>query len=165
MGIKLPNWMSRIIHEPPNAARISTFVVRAAPCFWCCGDSVQATSTDRAVLNRLIILCMFVSLVQLTGSLWLAAVLLVLDKEHGMFSEFSPNFWNLNGAALAVGSLAFAIIASCLFTIRVVRVVDLVGAIRHLWVLLWLLPLQFFFTIVLVRFMRFGTTAVQQAKD
>jgi hypothetical protein len=164
MGVKLPNWLSRIIYEPPNAARISTFVVRAAPCFWCCGDSVQATSTDRAVLNRLLILCIFVSLVQLTGSLWLAAVLLVLDKQHGMFSEFAPNFWNLNGAALAVGSLAFAIIASCFFTIRVVRVVDLVGAIRHLWVLLWLLPLQFFFTIVLVRSMRVGDASVGQTR-
>ena len=136
-GMKLPIWLSRILHEPPSTARLSVLVVRFAPCFWCCGDSVQATSTDRAVLTRLITLCVICSTLQMTGSVWLLAELLILDDEKGLLTGFAPNFWNMNGAALTSGVLGMVIIVSCFFTIRVIRVVDLVGAIRYLWVLLW----------------------------
>ena len=58
------------------------------------------------------------------------------------------------GASLAIGGLAFVIIITCYFTMRVIRVVDLVGAIRYLWVILWILPFEFFFNISL--FVSFG---------
>ena len=148
-GVKLPLWVSQIIYDFPfSSARIASCVVSFAPCFWC-GDRVQGSSTDRAVLTRLIVLCIFFCFLQMTASIWLSTTLLILDDSPGLLAGFAPNFWNLNGAALAIGGLAFVIIVSCVFTIRVIRVVDLVGAIRYLWVILWILPFEFFFNISL----------------
>ena len=95
-GVKLPMWLSRIIHEPPfSSAKIASFVVRSVPCFWCCGDTVQGSSTDRAVLTRLIVLCIFFCFIQMTASLWLSATLLILDDSKGILAGFKPNYWNL----------------------------------------------------------------------
>jgi hypothetical protein len=144
-----PMWFSTLIKKPPAIHQISHFVVRAAPCFWCCSNSVQGSSTDRAVLTRLNILCLFFTCCQLFASVWLAILLLAVDDERGALAGFSTHFWNLNGATFAVGILGFIIIVTCCCTIRVIKEVDLPGAIRYLWVVLWLVPFEIFFNLTL----------------
>ena len=64
-GVKLPLWLSQMIYDfPLSSARIASCVVAFAPCFWC-GDRVQGSSTDRAVLTRLIVLCVFFCFLQM----------------------------------------------------------------------------------------------------
>ncbi len=148
-GFVLPVWLSYSIPRTPSLNRISRCLVNALPCFWCCGDASQGSSTDRAILTRLNMICLFMTLVQLIMSMWLATVLLILDDEPGALRGFSPHLWNLNGAALSIGILAFILMVTCSCTIRVVREVDLVGVIRYLWVVLWIVPFEIFFNISL----------------
>jgi hypothetical protein len=101
------------------------------------------------VLTRLNVLCIFITFVQFVAACWLGALLLIVDDAKGFREGFEPHFWNLNGAAWSVGILAFVLIVTCLCTIRVIKEVDLVGAIRYLWLVLWLLPFESFFTISL----------------
>jgi hypothetical protein len=157
-GIVMPMCIARAMKKPPSLSRISLFIVTTAPCFWCCGRGLQGSSTDRAVLTRLNVLALFFALFQLVAAMWLATVLLILDDTPGALSGFSPHLWNLNGAVFSIGIFGFATIATCICTIRVIKEVDLVGAIRHLWVLLWLLPFECFFSISLFDY--FGVTEV-----
>jgi hypothetical protein len=148
-NIILPPWLSKIVRERPSLTQMSNFIVHVAPCFWCSSNNIRGSSTDRAVLTRLTILALFFTSVQLFAGLWLACLLLFLDDEPGALRGFAPHLWNLNGAAFAVGILGFVLIITCFCTIRVIKVVDLVGAIRYLWVLLWLFPFELFFNISL----------------
>lgn len=153
-NVKLPIWLSRLLRKPPSLSRISAFIVRTAPCFWFCGNRVQGSSTDRAVLTRLNILCAFFCFFQAVASLWLASLLLLVDDQKGILVGFAPHFWNLNGAGFSVGMLAFALMFTCFLTIKVIQRVDLVKAIRYLWVLLWIVPFEIFFNISLFDYHR-----------
>lgn len=153
-NVKFPIWLSRLLKKPPSLSRISAFIVRTAPCFWFCGNRVQGSSTDRAVLTRLNILCAFFCFFQVVASCWLAMLLLVVDDQKGIVAGFAPNFWNLNGAALSVGILACTLMLTCFLTIKVIQRVDLVRAIRYLWVLLWIVPFEIFFNISLFDYHR-----------
>lgn len=153
-GIFCPHWISVILRAPPSLNRMAHCVVSMIPCFWCCGKSTTGRSTDREVLTRLNILCLFMAFAQLCAAIWLGTVLLVLDDEPRPFVGFAPHFWNLNGAAFSVGILGFILIVTCLCTIRVIKEVDLVGAIRYLWVVLWLVPFEIFFNISLYDYHR-----------
>lgn len=95
-------------------------------------------------MTRLNTLCLFFAFFQLFGVGWLVVLLLILPDEIG---EFDPHYWNINVLSFAVGALAFILITICFCTIRVIREVDLVGAIRFNWALAWILPFQSFFTI------------------
>lgn len=148
-GYVLPVWLTSIIQGIPSLNRISRCLVNMLPCFWCCGDASQGGSTDRTILTRLNVICLFMTLVQLIMSFWLTAVLLILDDQKGALRGFSPHLWNLNGAVFSIGILAFILMVTCSCTIRVVREVDLVGAIRYLWVVLWIVPFEIFFNISL----------------
>lgn len=151
---KFPLWLSKLLRKPPSLSRISAFIVRTAPCFWFCGNRVQGSSTDRAVLTRLNILCAFFCFFQIVASLWLATLLLIVDDQKGALVGFAPHFWNLNGAGLSVGMLASALMLTCFLTIKVIQRVDLVKAIRYLWVLLWIVPFEIFFNISLFDYHR-----------
>ena len=150
-NVVLPMRLSRLIKKPPNLLRMAVCIVGAAPCFWCSRNSIQGGSvgTNRAVLTRLNILTIFVTLLQMVPSFWSAFVLLVLDKERGFLDEFAPHFWNHNGATWSVGLIAFILLVTCFSTIRVIQEVNLVGAIRYFWLITWLVPFEFFFTVSL----------------
>lgn len=153
-NVKFPLWLSRLLRKPPSLSRIAAFIVRTAPCFWFCGNRVQGSSTDRAVLTRLNILCAFFCFFQVGASMYLATILLIVDDQRGVLIGFAPNFWNLNGAGLSVGVLGFSLMFTCFFTIKVIQRVDLVKAIRYLWVLLWIVPFEIFFNISLFDYHR-----------
>lgn len=148
-GYDLPVWFSTFVRSIPSLNRISLFLVNVMPCFWCCGSMIQGSSTDRTVLTRLNVVCLFVTFGQVVASMWLASLLLIVDDEPGALKGFAPNFWNLNGATFSIGILAFVLILMCSYTIRVIKEVDLVGVIRSLWVLLWIVPFEIFFSISL----------------
>jgi hypothetical protein len=148
-NITLPMWCSKMVRQRPSLTQMSVFIVHAAPCFWCSSNNIRGSSTDRAVLTRLCILALFFTFVQLFAGMWLATLLLIVDDQPGALKGFAPHLWNLNGASFAVGILGFILMFTCFGIIRVIKVVDLVGAIRYLWVLLWLLPFELFFNISL----------------
>lgn len=148
-GYVCPVWFTSLARSTPSLNRISLCLVNILPCFWCCGSMARGSSTDRTVLTRLNVLCLFMAFVQLVAAFWLASLLLIVDDGPGALGGFAPHFWNLNGATFSIGILAFVLILTCSCTIRVIKEVDLVGAIRYLWVLLWLFPFKIFFMISL----------------
>jgi hypothetical protein len=66
--------------------------------------------------------------------------------------------WNINGSVWFLGLLAFVVLFAIALTTRVVRDVNLAGAVRLFWVLLWVIPLQVVALIGL--FDSFGVTKV-----
>jgi hypothetical protein len=92
-------------------------------------------------------LCLFFTFSQVFIVSLLVVFLLILDEETG--TEIGPHLWNLNGLTFAVGTLALIIIIICFCTIRAIREVDLVGAIRYLWAIFWIVPFEVFFNVSL----------------
>lgn len=142
--------------------RIASAIVRYAPCFWC--FPIPISATDRTVLTRLNIISAFFTIGQICATSWLIIVMLIPPPEpheeeedvtltHGM----TPNLWSLTGSMYSIGFLGAVIFVSNLVTLKVIQVVNLVGAIRYLWVLLWLLPFQIFFVLSI-----FGTYEATQ---
>jgi hypothetical protein len=137
-------------------------VVKYAPCFCFWGFKIQ---TDRLVLGRLNVLLAFFALYQIGAAMFLAIVLLnpslvdrtipeqsmnVTDAESKSTNGINPAIWNMNGNIYLAGVAAFLIFTSAVLTWRVVRFVNLVGAIRYLWVLSWALPFEAFCMVCLV---------------
>lgn len=53
-----------------------------------------------------------------------------------------------------MGVEAFVIMSAAFFTVRVIRNVNLLGAIRYLWCLMWLIPIEILFVIGLFDYFR-----------
>ena len=111
--------------------------------------------TYRSVLVRLNILCACFATVQFLCTLWLYIImqntsivdrtlLTETDAESGSQSRFEvlTNFWNLNGPVWCLGVLAVVVLVSIALTVRVIQNVNLAGAIRFLWLIVWVIPLQ-----------------------
>lgn len=133
-----------------DAHRISLCVVKSTPCFglWCKNELQGSASSDRFILARLNILSFFFAIIQLVASLWLCVVLFIkgeLNNNGDFGSEI--HLWNNNGSVVFIGCLALVLITTCFWTIRIIKEVDLVGALRFLWLLLWILPLEAFLNI------------------
>ena len=148
-GFACPFLCTSLVKGAPNLNQVSRFLVNVLPCFWFCSRTALGATSDRAVLARLNILCLFMAFVQLAMSMWLTFTLLILDDGAGLFRGFAPHFWNCNGATFSIGILAFFLMLTCSFTIRVIKEVDFVRAIRCLWIVLWILPFEIFFNISL----------------
>ncbi len=56
--------------------------------------------------------------------------------------EVLSHVWNINGAVFTMGSIAFLLLVMTIVIVPVVRSVNLKGAIRYLWLLLWIIPIQ-----------------------
>jgi len=54
---------------------------------------------------------------------------------------------NKNPGIVVIACLAFVLLFTCFWTTRIVKEVDLVGALRFLWLLLWILPVAAFLNI------------------
>lgn len=154
IGIPMPMCCAKI----PSSNRISAFLARRAPCFWFCPYSRFAAATDRTVLYRLNILCAFFALGQMAAGAFIAIVpFLSVFMERSQHSPYdnpfkvlAPNFWSLNSNVFMLGLLGCCILITSLATLRVVREVNIRGAIRYLWVLLWILPVQIFLLIGII---------------
>jgi hypothetical protein len=135
-----------------HSTGVATFVVEKAPCFLCVRLKQR---TNRSVLVRLNVLCAFFAAGQLAASLWfyiimqnssvvdrdaLAATQWEIDRQNNF--EVITNVWNLNGPIWCLGACAAVVLVTIGLTIRAVQNVNLVGAIRFLWVILWVIPLQ-----------------------
>ena len=112
-------------------------------------------NTYRSVLYRLNILCGCVAVVQLISSTWCFVILqnrsivnrtvtMESDTEIEYDSRFQvlTNVWNLNGSIWGLGILALIVLVAVTCTVRAIQNVDLVGAIRFFWIILWVVPLQ-----------------------
>jgi len=120
-----------------KANRIASAVVRYAPCFWCFPTPVSAT--DRTVLTRLNIISAFFATGQIVATAWMVTVMLippeadqntkVYYQTHGM----GPNLWSLTGSMYAIGFFGLIIFVSNIVTLKIIQVVNLVGAVRYLW--------------------------------
>jgi hypothetical protein len=66
--------------------------------------------------------------------------------------ELLTNVWNLNGPVWFLGVLAVVMLISIALTVRVIQNVNLAGAIRYLWVIAWVIPLQVRFSVNVQRF-------------
>lgn len=137
--------------------RVALAVVNHAPCFLC----LRNVYTYRSVLTRLNWLCGFFSFFQFLSSLSYYILLqnpsLVdrnIDRDENVdFQsniEVLTNVWNLNGSIWFLGVLSLLVLISLALTIRVIQNVNLAGAIRFLWLVLWVIPLQVFFSTYLV---------------
>lgn len=63
MGMKLPTWITK---KRPSWNRVAACIVTRAPCFWCFSFHQK---TDRAIMERLNILCAFFASGQLASAL------------------------------------------------------------------------------------------------
>lgn len=139
-GFELPYWL---VSWPPSLHRVSTLVVTRAPCFICWGFRQP---TDRTILARLNILVSFVATLQIAATIFLAAVSWNKPGEHAIDNQSHEeeatkltrgpvlfNVWTTNVYIYFSGLLAFINLAAAILTIRVVRNVNLMGAIRYLW--------------------------------
>jgi hypothetical protein len=163
-GLELP----RCFSHRPSWTRMAYFVVTRAPCFWGCGFRSQIAPTDKAILGRLNVLVAFFSAGQVGSALFLFCVMFLpnlvdrevtpqSDKESengGSGIEILVNIWNINTHVYALGVLASVNLFASIMTIRVIRNVNLVGAIRYLWLLLWMIPFQIYFLIGLFDYFR-----------
>lgn len=159
-GLKVPQWIVQI-----QRRRCSALVATRCPCFWC----LSRQPTDRSILARLNILVGIFAAMQLASFLWLAVLLAAPNLAPRSLEIQTPveeqdqtqrsigsivNIWNVNGSVLMLGVIAFIVIGAVLLTLRVIANVNLVGAIRYLWALLWILPFEIFFTIGLFDYFR-----------
>eukprot|EP00537_Pseudo-nitzschia_pungens_P009407 CAMPEP_0172379456 /NCGR_PEP_ID=MMETSP1060-20121228/69943_1 /TAXON_ID=37318 /ORGANISM="Pseudo-nitzschia pungens, Strain cf. cingulata" /LENGTH=755 /DNA_ID=CAMNT_0013107197 /DNA_START=33 /DNA_END=2300 /DNA_ORIENTATION=+ len=127
-----------------NFRRMSLAIVEWMPFFWlsCFRHNQQlhgAAFSDRFILSRLNILSFFFAAGQLAASVWLCVVLFVDGAEEDFRHGF--HLWNNNGTVAFIGCLGVVLLFTCFWTIRIVKEVDLVGALRFLWLLLWILPI------------------------
>ncbi len=116
-------------------------------------------STYRTVLFRLNILCGLMALVQLTVSSFHFAILhmksivdrniptetvIEVKSENDNKFEVLTNTWNLNGSVIFLGVIALTVFLVVASTVQGIRNVNLKGAIRYYWLILWIAPLQVF---------------------
>eukprot|EP00978_Attheya_sp_CCMP212_P004547 scaffold9919_cov55-Attheya_sp.AAC.1 len=141
----------------PSWNRLSSTIVRHAPCFWCCANPLETSATDRAILYRLNILCAVFAMSQVGVGLFLMFVLIAGPSggnEQDETNRLAPNLWNLNGSIFFLGVVGFILLVTVLCTMRVIREVNLVGAVRYMWALIWILPMEIFFVISLFDYHR-----------
>jgi hypothetical protein len=139
-GFQLPYWL---VSWRPNLHRVSTIVVTRAPCFICWGFRQP---TDRLILARLNVMVSVLTLIQIGATIFMASVSwnrpdkfaidTLTDQEEDKQTDRGAvifNVWATNVYIYFTGMLAFINLAAAILTIRVVRNVNLVGAIRYLW--------------------------------
>ena len=141
-------------------SRVSSAVVRHAPCFWCCFRRSQMGGTDRDTLIKLNYLCAMFALWQFGVGIFILFVFLsnsIVDRnlnEDLPYSQYAmealtPNLWMMSGSLLALSIVGFFLFCTMIVTVPIIRRVNLVGAIKYMWVLYWILPLQIFLVIAL----------------
>jgi len=166
-----------------SLTRVSTFIVRYAPCFLCCGGGshpMEVSVTDRDVLFRLNFLCGFFALVQTGVGGFVAIVMYMydwidqnkdgfdgsemqnpfipmdtndqMDSNDQMNSNrtLNPNFWNLNFSLGILTIVGFILLVAVIVARKSIKEVNLNGALRFYFLLLWVFPIEFFSVLTLI---------------
>jgi len=145
MWIKLNRWMSWSL--------IGSFIVRAAPCFWCTRKNLGVSATNRQILTRLNFLCGFFCVIQIIwgGFYFIIKFTSFLEEDDQEVSNpdenkplISLDLWSLESFTYFLTLLNFILLIATMLAHRAIRGVNLVGSVRFMWVLFWLLPLQIF---------------------
>lgn len=146
--------LTRRVKDIFNLHTISILIVKWIPyvCLCCFSNNHElrgSVFSDRFILARLNILSFFFSATTLVASLWLIVVIFVEGNINTYWDDHQHKFhlWNNNGSIVLIGCLAFVLLFTCFWTARIVKEVDLVGALRFLWLLLWILPIAVFLNI------------------
>lgn len=137
-----------------NAHQISLCVVKSAPCFglWCYTNKNElqsSASSDRFILARLNSLSFFFATLQLAACVWLLVILFVKGDINNDGDDFNSevHLWNNNGEVLFIGCIALVLMIVCLTLVPIIKETNYVGALRVLWLLLWILPIECFLNI------------------
>jgi hypothetical protein len=144
--------------DKPSWNRISAFIVRNAPCFWCCGARIETSITNRMIVMRLNILCLIFALLQVASGFFLFYLTCltkparrdITNKAKYWREALIPNLWTPSGSITLLAVVGLAIFATILLSRRSIRQFNLKGSIRYLWTLYWLIPLEIFLVISLV---------------
>jgi len=147
-------------NAPPQLSwsRVSSALVRHVPCFWIGCGRLETSATDRMILTRLNMLSAVFALWQLGVGIFIMIVFLsdnVAERVGAVSAQskyreaLSPNLWMVSGSLLLLSLVGLVLFITMVVTIPVIRRVNLVGAIRFMWVLYWLIPLQIFLVIAL----------------
>jgi hypothetical protein len=130
------------------------YVVQNAPCFWL-KKRLVAGATDRSILLRLNVLCLFFAIGQIISAVCMAILLYakgIVDRDDGNVNRdekslFTFNLWNITPGLLSLGLVALVISIAVIRATPVIKEVNLSGAIRFLRSLVWILPIEAFFVI------------------
>jgi len=132
---------------------IGSFIVRTAPCFWC-SKKLGISATDREILLRLNLICAFFCVIQICSGIFIFLIQFtgyVEDDENELASEadedkplISADLWSLQLFVYSISVVAFVLLVASMVAQRAIREVNLVGSVRYMWVLFWLLPILIF---------------------
>ena len=155
-------WKRPTLHQISTCVVMHVY----APFFWiwygwayffpyCCKPPPATRSmrqpTDRAILARLNVLVGCFGLLQIASALFYCIVTIAANLTDRVVEtrteterqaqesrlRSSTNIWNVALNLYLLGVEAFVLVVAAVLTVRVVRNVNLVGAIRYLWVLLY----------------------------
>lgn len=139
----------------PSRNEISSYVVKCAPCFWWKSER-HLNMTARSIALRLQFLDAFSGLVQAASASFLAVALTsekIVDRNAPHVDSgsdpaiYAPNMWSINGNVMLAGLFGTTIFFLMIFSRRVIREVNLVGSLRSMWCMLWIVPLEVYVTI------------------
>lgn len=139
----------------PSGNEIASFIVKHAPCFWCRRER-HLSLTSRSISLRLIFLNAIFGLVQAASASYLLVVLFSnklvnRNAEHvdngTDYTSVSPNLWSINGSVMLAGFLGTIAFFLMICSRPAIRDVNLVGSVRFMWCMMWLVPLEIYVTI------------------
>ncbi len=108
-------------------------------------------------MSRMNILNAIFALGQVGVAIWFGLIevanFVVPDRvpEHSQTNQktFVPNLWNPSSSLTCIGVVGFIILVTNLVALRAIKEVNLLGAIRYLWVITWMVPFEIYFSISL----------------
>lgn len=132
-------------------------IVRTAPCFWC-SKKLGLNATDREILLRMNMLCLFFCIVQAGVGGYLFSTNFIGHYNGADDDPFINGvLWSLQLFVYFLSIVSAILGITCLFARRWLRDVNLVGSVRFMWLLLWVLPLQIYFMIGLFDYYNVNT--------
>lgn len=109
-------------------------------------------------MGRLNILCAIFAAVQGGSGIFLFVVQNLgggsPEEDQLERQSLTPNLWSLNGMVFFLGLVGIILFITMVITVRVVREVNLVGAVRYMWTLYWLIPIEILLVVSLFDYHR-----------
>lgn len=103
--------------------------------------------TDRGVLYRLTILCSIFAAGQVLFGIYLSMIYVVIPdcQSSTCTQSYIPNLWNPLNAVLGLTIIGLLLFGASLNALKIIRDVDILGALRYYWVLQWICPFEALF--------------------